>query len=250
MTQPPANITPQVWAAAMQYAQSGAESLDTLDPILTTRNTMIFCRVDLSAAVEFRFFDLVSQSRYASNLERGRLAQGRCAVLDGFCFDVSIGRDVAGTAGPGEVLGTHEAAAADAADATEIASAYAAAAAKVDILRHGCIDLRIGTKQIFVDEFGLTRFPWPGGLNIDGPGPSLLGAYPATNNTKVGGVVVNNGLPSSQNVFPLVPAPIIHEHVQVVGRLYLPANPTIPAGYRLTAIMGFTAQLFGDANNT
>lgn len=246
----PKGVSDKVWSTALNYAANGAAALDPSDEDVMNRRQPLFHRVDVSAITEFKFFDLTSAARYVTNLEKGRLPQGRVAILQGFFFDVFIGRDVAGTAGISEILGTNEAAAADAADTTEIASAYAAQAAKVDILRHGVIDVSLGTKKLFDEEWGLTRFPMPGQLDIGGVGYSLSGAFPANVNTKVGCLQVNNGLASSGNMYPLVPNAILHELLQVKGRLYLPAAPTLPAGYKLTAVMGFDAMLFGDPNNT
>lgn len=246
----PKGVDDSVWSAALAYAERGAAAIDPTYEDIVSRRQLLYHRLDLSATNEFKFFDQTTDAPYITNLIKGRLPQGRVAVLQGFFFDVFIGRDVAGTAGVSEILGTHEAGAADAADATEIASAYGAMAAKVDILRHGKIDVKFSTKVLFQDEWGLTRFPFPGGLDVSGPGYSLAGAYPATNNDKLGVLQVNNGLASAGNMFALAPNPIIHENLQVIGRLNLQNAPTIPAGYKLTAVMGFDAQVFGLSNNT
>jgi hypothetical protein len=245
----PRGVNEEVFSAALRFAQQGAAAIDPTEDSINSRRTLIYCRRDITAATEFNFFDLVALNRFVSNVERGRVSQGRVAVLSGFAFDVTIGRDAAGTAGPGEVLATHEAAAADGADASAVVDAYAALAAKVDILRHGVVDLWVGTKKILDEEYVLTRFPMPGGLDIGGPGFSLAGAFPANINGKVGALVANNGLPAVSNLFPMTPT-LLMENLQLKGRLYLPAAPTLPAGYRLTATMAIDAQIFGDAANT
>lgn len=246
----PKGVSDAVWNAALAYASQGAAAIDPTDENIVSRRQLIYHRIDLSATTEFKFFDTTTATQYVTNMEKGRMPQGRVAVLQGFAFDVLIGRDIAGTMGVSEILGTNEAAAADATDAAEIASAYAAAAAKVDILRHGKISLWTGTKVLFEDEWGLSRFCFPGGLDISGPGYSLAGAFPANVNTKVGTLQVNNGLASTGNMFALAPNAIIHENLPLKGRLNVQTAPTLPASYKLTAVMAFDAQVFGDANNT
>ena len=246
----PKGVSDRVWNAALAYAAQGAAAIDPTDEDLVSRRQLLYHRVDLTAATEHKFFDNTTDAPYITNLTKGRMPQGRVAVLQGFAFDVFIGRDTAGVAGVSEVLGTQEAAAADTADATEIATAYQAIATKVDVLRHAKLTLQFGTKVLFQDEWGLTRFPFPGGLDVAGPGYSLSGAYPANNNTKVGTLTVNNGLASAGNMFALSPNPIIHENLQVIGRLNNQVALSIPAGYKLTAVMAFDAQIFGEPNNT
>lgn len=246
----PKGVSDAVWNAALAYAAQGAAAIDPTDENIVSRRQLIYHRIDLSATTEFKFFDTTAAAQYITNLEKGRMQQGRVAVLQGFAFDICIGRDIAGTMGVSEVLGTNEAAAADGTDAAEIASAYAAMAAKVDLLRHGKVSLWLGTKVLFEDEWGLSRFCFPGGVDISGPGYSLSGAFPANVNTKVGVLQANNGLASTGNMFALAPNQIIHENLQIKGRLNVQTAPTIPASYKLTAVMAFDAQVFGDANNT
>lgn len=246
----PKGIDDNVWSAALDYAQRGAAAIDPTDESIGTRRELLYHRLDLSATTEFKFFSETNDAPLITNLTRGRIAAGRVAILQGFAVDVVIGRDTAGVAGVSEVLGTHEGAAADATDETEAANAYQAIASKIDFLRHGRLNASVGTKKIFEDAFGLTRFPWPGGIDIAGPGYSVAGAYPATNNTKLGVLQANNGIASVMNMFGLCPNYILHDGLQLAARINLPANLSIPAGYKLTAIVGFDAQIFGPSNNT
>lgn len=240
----PGSVEPNVWDAFQNFGQNGLASINPLYETVEVRRTCLYCRVDLdSAALEFKFFSTTAKDDWKSNLDKGEINADTVAWLASPMVDVIIGRSVAGVAGLPEIMATTTGAAAAAADYTAVVNYMKAQQARIDFLRHGLLDVTVGNRPIYTGEFGLTRFPWPGGLYFDGAAANQIGTAGAFS-TNVGGLVGNNGLPATSNLFTMQPNVALVNTTKLAGKVRMQTALTIPAGYSLTAMLAFDAVTF------
>lgn len=240
----PGTVDAEVWDAFERFGREGLSSLNALAETVEVRRVPLYCRVDLdSTNVEWKVFSNTAKADGASNLEKGGLNDDTVAWLASPMVSCDSGRNVAGTRGVQEIIGTTTGAAAAAADYTAVVNHALAQSARNDFLKFGLLDVNIGSRPIYEAEFGLTRFPFPGGVYADGT-PAAQVATAGAFSTNIGGQLLNNGVPAANNQFTMQPNQPLVPTTKLSAKFRVQTALVIPAGYYLTAYLGFDAVVF------